>query len=226
MNIRRPLISSSILIAAMAGLSLWAGDRIPADGLIPIHWDIDGKPDGFAPRTFALLFGPATAAALTALLALIPWIEPRRRNLAASAKFYGAAWVGALLVLSIAHVVVVFAALGNAIDAVSLIVGAVAIFLMVIGNYLSKTRSNFFAGVRTPWTLASDYSWERTHRLTARLLIALGAITLVLVLSAGSKIAAYVFMTLLVSAVLAAVVMSYVYWRNDPNRHASDMTPE
>ena len=104
--------------------------------------------------------------------------------------------------------------------------GAVAILLMVIGNYLSKTRSNFFAGVRTPWTLASDYAWERTHRLTARLFLALGAIMLVLSFSTSVRIAAYVFLALLVSVILAAVVMSYVFWRNDPDRHASDMSPE
>jgi immunity protein, SdpI family len=106
------------------------------------------------------------------------------------------------------------------------VIGSVAALLMVMGNYLSKTRSNFFAGIRTPWTLSSDYSWERTHRLTARLFMALGAIVLVLVLSTSVMIAAYVFVALLVSVVLAAVIMSYVYWRSDPNRHAPDLTPE
>ncbi len=226
MSIRRPLIGSIILIAAMTGFSLWAWTQIPADALIPIYWGIDGKPNGFAHKPFALLFGPAMAAALTALLALIPSIEPRRLNLAVSAKFYGAAWIGTLLVLSVVHVAVVLAALGLTVDVGRLVIGSVAALLMVMGNYLSKTRSNFFAGIRTPWTLSSDYSWERTHRLTARLFMALGAIVLVLVLSTSVMIAAYVFVALLVSVVLAAVIMSYVYWRSDPNRHAPDLTPE
>jgi uncharacterized membrane protein len=37
---------------------------------------------------------------------------------------------------------------------------------------LGKVRRNFWMGVRTPWTLASDAVWIATHRLAARLLVA------------------------------------------------------
>ena len=42
---------------------------------------------------------------------------------------------------------------------------AIGLMFIVLGNYMGKVRKNFFIGIRTPWTLASDEVWNRTHRL-------------------------------------------------------------
>jgi uncharacterized membrane protein len=47
---------------------------------------------------------------------------------------------------------------------------------VIIGNYLGRVRKNFFIGIRTPWTLASDEVWNRTHRIGGRLFILSGVI--------------------------------------------------
>jgi uncharacterized membrane protein len=38
---------------------------------------------------------------------------------------------------------------------------------MLIGNYLSKIRQNYFIGIKLPWTLANEDNWNKTHRLAA-----------------------------------------------------------
>ncbi len=45
-----------------------------------------------------------------------------------------------------------------------------------MGNVLGKVRRNFWVGVRTPWTLASDAVWNATHRVAARLYTAAGLV--------------------------------------------------
>ena len=50
------------------------------------------------------------------------------------------------------------------------------LFFALIGNVLGKVRRNFWVGVRTPWTLASDKVWIATHRLAARLMVVAGMI--------------------------------------------------
>ncbi|HMC92889.1 MAG TPA: SdpI family protein, partial [Allosphingosinicella sp.] len=35
---------------------------------------------------------------------------------------------------------------------------------VLIGNQLGKSRSMYLVGIRTPWTLASEEVWIRTHR--------------------------------------------------------------
>ncbi|MFB0965292.1 MAG: SdpI family protein [Patescibacteria group bacterium] len=43
-----------------------------------------------------------------------------------------------------------------------------------MGNYLGKVRSNFFLGIRTPWTLSDETVWNRTHRFAAKTFVFAG----------------------------------------------------
>lgn len=49
------------------------------------------------------------------------------------------------------------------------------ILLLVIGNYLPKTKQSYTMGIRLPWTLQSEENWNRTHRLSGFLWVAAGA---------------------------------------------------
>ncbi|MDD2516329.1 MAG: SdpI family protein, partial [Candidatus Gracilibacteria bacterium] len=42
--------------------------------------------------------------------------------------------------------------------------GTGALFI-VLGNYLGKIRQNYFVGIKTPWTLANEDVWNKTHRI-------------------------------------------------------------
>lgn len=88
MSIRLPLIVSLLIVAAMVGLSAWAWPLIPDTARVAVHFDVNGVANGFAGKELALLMLPAMAAGVIALFGAIPYIEPRRFNLAASAKFY------------------------------------------------------------------------------------------------------------------------------------------
>ena len=50
----------------------------------------------------------------------------------------------------------------NVMVIVSLFVG---FLLIVMGNYLPKTKRNYTVGIKLPWTLNSDENWRKTHRL-------------------------------------------------------------
>jgi len=49
----------------------------------------------------------------------------------------------------------------------------------LLGNFLGKVTKNFFAGIRTPWTLAIDEVWLRTHRLGGKLFVLAGAVMVI-----------------------------------------------
>ena len=226
MSIRLPLIMSLLLVAAMAALSAWAWNAIPPTAQIPIHWGMNGEANGFAGRDQALLMAPFLTLGLALLFAVIPRIEPRRFNLASSAKFYRAAWIGTLCLLAAIHTSAVLNAMHIGPNPREFVMPGAALLFIVIGNYLGKTRSNFFAGVRTPWTLTSDYSWEKTHRLTGRLFMLVGAAALLVAIVTGAKLAATTLVVGALAAALIGIVASYVYWRRDPLRHTGDGTPE
>ena len=52
--------------------------------------------------------------------------------------------------------------------------GALGVLLAVLGNFMGKIRYNYVMGVRTPWTLASERVWDRTHRVVGPLFVLWG----------------------------------------------------
>jgi uncharacterized membrane protein len=186
MSIRMPLIVSVALIAAMIGLSAWTWTALPPMAPVAIHWDIHGRPNWYAPKEIALILVPAIALLVTALFALWPHLEPRRANLASGRLAYEAGWLGTMGILTVTHIVIAMQARGAGLDVVGDIVVAVAVFVAVLGTFLGKSRSNFFIGVRTPWSLSSDLAWERTNRIVGRLFVLTGLATLAALFVAGA----------------------------------------
>jgi uncharacterized membrane protein len=224
MNIRTPLIVSLLLIALMTAASVWGWIVLPAHTILPVHWGVDGAPNGFLPKETALLLLPGIAIGMTALFALLPRIEPRRKNLLASRKPYIVGWIGGLVVIAAAQILSLVAAAGFHINVASAILIVVALMIAVLGNYLGKAHSNFFFGVRTPWTLSSDLAWEKSNRLLGRLLVASGLIVLATRLAFDVRIGFLVFTALIGASAVIAVVASYIFWRSDPDRRAGRET--
>src|SRR3569623_156189 len=50
--------------------------------------------------------------------------------------------------------------------------------LVLVGNYLPKDRYNLVIGIRTPWTLADERVWDRTHRVIGVGLLTAGIIAM------------------------------------------------
>lgn len=222
MKTRNPLIASTVLIVAMIAASVWAWSAIAPDAQLPIHWDVQGHANGFAPKPVALGFAPAFALVLTALFALWPRVEPRRINLAASRYPYAAGWIGAVGILAAIHVIVVMEALGKVLNVGSATLAAVSVLLIVLGNFLGKSRANFFVGVRTPWSLSSDLSWEKSNRICGWLMVLTGLAVLTALISGPFDVAVFVMIVGAAGSALTGAVASYVYWKRDPDRHAGD----
>jgi uncharacterized membrane protein len=225
LGLRKGLWASALVLLLMAAASAWAWVALPADAELAVHWDAHGKPDGFAPKTSALLFMPLSTLFTTAILAVAPALEPRRRNLVRSSSFYLTLWIGVLLLLALAHAVVIAGGFGLALPVVAIMIPATGLFIAVFGNLLGKTRPNFMAGIRTPWSLSSALAWEKSHRWTGRLLVlsGLGTVLASLGLGPGAGVVFLVASTL--ASMLTGVVLSYLFWRRDPARFDHDGAP-
>ena len=224
MKTRTLAVVGGACVVAMLAVSAWAWPQGPADAQIPLHWGLDGRADGYVPTWIGLLGIPLTAAALVALLTVIPRFEPRRRNLERSSTAYAAIGVAIAGFLAALHVVVVLAALGAHADVAAVATIGTGVLFVVIGNYLGKTRSNWFFGVRTPWTLSSDLSWARTHRAGGWLFMAIGLATLVATITLGSQVALWLMVAGLLGGVVGLFAYSYLVWRDDPARHDLEAT--
>lgn len=227
--IRFGLIVSAIAIVLMAGISIWVGGQLPAEN-IPVHWNAQGLPDRFSNRQEALLLLwllPAIAAFSALVFLVLPRIEPMRDNLLKSRKAYKAVWVTIMLLFLGIHGGLSYMMLNSSGDAmqsnefVRVIIAGTGIMFIVLGNYLPKTRQNWFLGVRTPWTLSSEYTWEKTHRLAGRLFFCVGFICLLAAFTVNGIYLVFVVTGASISAALISVTYSFFVYRDAPDKRIS-----
>lgn len=227
--IRTGLIVSTIVLALMAGISLWAGGQLPADN-IPVHWDASGTPDRFSDRNeamFLLWMLPGSALFGVLVFCLLPQIEPMRDNLFKSRKAYNAVWIATMILFLGIHGGIAYMMVQSAGDEmqsnefVRIVIAGTGILFIVMGNYLPKTRQNWFLGIRTPWTLSSEYTWEKTHRLAGRLFFAVGFVCLIGAFVVDGIALVAMVTGSAVSVALICAIYSFIVYRGAPDKRVS-----
>lgn len=145
---------------------------------IPIHWNIQGEVDGHGEKIWSLLT-PAIVIGILLLFCAIPWLSPKPFVVDSFRSTY---WF-ILLVLTgmfvYVHWLLMWAAWSGKVDITRAMLAGMLVMFSLLGNVLGKVRRNFYIGVRTPWTLASDRVWNETHRLAARMFVGAGVLGLV-----------------------------------------------
>jgi len=202
------LLVAAGLTAAVLLYSLLLYPSLPER--IPVHWNWRGVVDGWAPKEWAAFLGPGVMALLAALLWLLPLLSPGSFSVAPFRETANYLLVLVVAMMGVIHLVALQAALHPQWDSGRVLVALLFVFLALMGNVLGKVRRNFWIGIRTPWTLASDRVWIATHRLAARLLVPAGMLgALLLWLGAPLGVA----LALLTGALLAPCVYSFLLYR-------------
>jgi uncharacterized membrane protein len=204
-----------LLLAAMFTLAALSWHSVPDS--MPVHWGISGEPDRWGGRFEGLLLLPLIGVAVYLVLLAAPRIDPGRANYASFMGAYGTVRLVVLVAMLAIQVVTIQAARGRVVDVgawVPLIVGGLFI---VLGNLFGKLRPNWFIGIRTPWTLSSKLSWDRTHRAGGWMFILFGLLFMSLALARPSWFFISVI-TVIVTGAIGLVVYSYLVWRRDPEK--------
>lgn len=225
--IRTGLAWSAVAAILSVGLTVYTWSQLPEAAEIPVHWGIDGRPDRFAPKDAAmamLMIVPGAIFLTGIMLALVPSLDPRKGNIEIGRKAYLATWIGTAALLASVHAGICVATLKSTGGAdlpnefVRYVIAGCGLLIIVIGNYMPKTRASFLFGVRTPWTLSSDLAWEKTHRVAGPLFMAAGALGII-----GAFIFDGIWLALQMTAFIGAaalisVVYSYFAWKNAGDR--------
>jgi uncharacterized membrane protein len=204
------------VVLALAAVAVVVGSSLPAELRLPTHWGVSGTPDRFSGKWAALLMPAGIAGGASLLLSCLPALEPRLQNLERSAGLYYWSWAALLLMCAVIELVVVSVALRWGLRVEHLMVGAVGAMFVLIGNQLGKSRSMYLVGIRTPWTLASEEVWIRTHRLGGKLMVLGGLLMIVAAfLPLPSGLLAAVCGTAVAVMVGVPCVYSYLIWRRE-----------
>jgi uncharacterized membrane protein len=204
-----------ILIVILAGVVLWS--RLPET--MASHWNEADQVDGTMGKFWGTFMVPAMMIGLTLLFLAIPAIDPLKKNIA---EFRG--WFNIIIVLfnlfmAFVHGLTLAWNLGfTGFRMSSAMLPAVGLLFIALGLMMRTAKRNYFIGIRTPWTLANDVVWEKTHRLGSKLFITAGILT-VLALFFPDK-AIVILMASVIGAALIAIVYSYLVFRQEEKKHA------
>ncbi len=206
---RKITIFGMVLIALALSAVLFP--RLPEQ--MPTHRNAAGQVNGYTSRGVAVVIIPLIMLGVFALLEILPRTSPRGFEVSASSRAYAAIEICVITLLFAIHCLILATSIGQHIEmqiVIPLLVGALFI---VIGNYLGKFSRNFFVGVRTPWTLASDEVWFRTHRLAGPLFIAGGMVMMIILPFARRAIQIGLLVAIVTVVAIVPIVYSYVIYR-------------
>jgi len=199
-----------VLILAPLAIALWFYPQLPDK--MPTHWDIYGNVDGYSSKAFAVFFFPLLNLGIYLLMVLAPKIDPRRENYARFGGAYRLIRIFLIIFLSGLYLATLLAGLGYAVKVSLLVKVAVSLLFIVMGNVMGKFRHNYFVGIKTPWTLANEEVWYKTHRFAGKIWVASGLVCLILSLWDAAW-ASYLFFAIIMFMAFLPMVVSYLYYR-------------
>jgi len=216
-DLRKVVIIGGVLAALNFLAGILAYPRLPDK--VPTHWNFAGEVDGWGTAWEGAFLLPLIYLGVYILFILLPKIDPKRRNYAQMGKAYSTVALIVLLFFTVLYFGTLGIALGYFENLPSLIFIAIGIMFIVFGNYMGKIKHNYFMGIRTPWTLASEEVWYRTHRMAGPFWIAGGALFMLMsIVPKGFTLA--IFLVIMFGLLLIPTVYSYVIFRRlEQNGH-------
>ena len=182
---------------------------------IPIHWGLSGEPDNYAGKFFGLLGAPLIAVGVYILFTVLPRLDPKRENYPKFWSKYLVIRMVVILILTAIKVVTFLWVMGIEVNMTVAMFMIVGFLLIVIGNYMGKLRPTWFVGIRSPWTLSSEESWNKTHRLGGWLFVIIG-LGMVIAAPFQEKVAFYILGGFGAACILFLYTYSYLVWKRDP----------
>lgn len=136
---------------------------------IPSHWNFDGMIDGYQDSWF--LFIPILIYFMvTVLFSFLRHVDPLHDNYARFQKTYDSMIIVLLFfIFSLWLIMAVSAFYPTWIDMNLVMHLLLSMLFVVLGNLMPKIKSNYFIGIRTPWTLTNESVWFKTHRMAGKL---------------------------------------------------------
>lgn len=180
---------------------------------LPTHFDVSGTPDDFSSKAYALFGLPTIMLGVTILTYVFTNLDPKRKN--QNEKIMSITYIFLALLTVVISVITVFYGLGKEINVTTIISVLISLLILLIGNYLPKTKRNYTVGIKVPWTLESDYVWNKTHQLAGKLWVIAGIIGII-----TSFINPNIMFVAIMIVTIIPIIYSYQIYKNQQkNRH-------
>lgn len=213
MNKKRIVWVTSLLCLLPMIFSAAVYSKLPAE--IPIHWNYAGVADNYVHKAVGGFGLPVLFLAINLVLSKMRLLwDPKAEGQASAIRQISIWSVPAVSVIFVPISLCIAMGADIPVDMVaSLLVG---IILIVVGNYLPKSRQNYTVGIKLPWTLHDANNWNKTHRLAGYVYIACGGLLIVANFLLGNALArAFVGAAVIVALALVPAIYSFFLYRRE-----------
>jgi len=209
MKLIKPGIIAGLLITFIVTIAVYP--LMP--DLVASHWNAAGQVNGYMSKFWGLFLIPFIMAGFVALLVLLPWIDPLKKNYDKFREYYNGFILVFVIYLLVIQVQIILWSIGIQISPNLIFPLLFGMLFIYIGFLLGHAEPNWFVGIRTPWTLSSGSVWRKTHLLGGKLFKIAGMICFLGVLFQNYAIWIIMIPILLVSGYI--VVYSYIEYQKE-----------
>ena len=155
-----------LLVAVISSFYFYANfpDRVPT------HWNFAGEVDAWGSRLSAFII-PVVVIGVYLLFLALPYLDPKKEKYDQFKKVYHVFKVIIIAFMVLLYFLTSLNGLGYNVPIGALMPIIIGVMFVILGNYMSKLKSNWFIGIRTPWTLSSEEVWNKTHRFGGKMFI-------------------------------------------------------
>lgn len=191
-------------------VGIWAYPKLPDK--VPSHWNFAGEVDGYSGPLGGAFLLPAIILGVYIMFWIIPKIDPKRANYQKMGRVFWIASTAIVIFMSLLYYSSLAVALGYFETLPRWYFSGIGVLFIMLGNYFGKIKYNFTFGIRTPWTLASEEVWLKTHRFAGPFWM-VGGVILGLVGFLPSSYTAPIFFAVIMGISIIPMVYSYLIFR-------------
>lgn len=207
---------AAIIVSTIASFYFYA--HFPES--VPTHWDFQGEVNGWSPSWVAAFVFPAVAVGVYFLFLALPYLDPKKERYTQFSKVYHVFKGMIVVFMSLVYFAASLNGLGYNVPIQTYVPFLIGLMFIVLGNYMSKIKPNWFMGIRTPWTLSSEEVWNKTHRFGAKVFMFGGVVLMCMnVLPVGFRMP--LFIVAVVTMSLGTVVYSFIIYKKEENLEKS-----
>lgn len=185
---------------------------------IPLNWGFNGTVTYGSKIQIWLIGGLSFAIGL--LFLVLPKIDPRKKNYEKFTDSYTSfCIVFQLFMLLIVGIVLVESFHPGTLSVENIVIGAVGLLFVFLGNIMPKFKNNYFIGFRTPWSLSNPDVWNKTQRLGGYCFCITGIICLLLTVAPfSSEVRLGILLGALAVTCILPTVMSCYWFQKLPKK--------
>lgn len=176
---------------------------------VPVHWNANGEINGYGSKLFGAFGLPLINLGMYILFIVLPNIDPKKKNYINFTSTYQ--FLKYLLIVFFLgiQVMTLLIATEVVVNKPIFIQIMISLLFILLGNVMGRVKPNYFVGIKTPWTLANEEVWRKTHRLAAPLWV-MGGILNILLSFTGTNSNGIGFM--IIVAVISIIPVGYSYF--------------